>query len=329
MLYVRPSFTPAFHGVYFSYLSENPFDLSVENRMRYRVLGPFIGYIFFLRGKYFFIVPLFFSLFLISAVYYFYRRKKFTPGIAFIFSCFIAFSCTTLIPLIAAGYTDSITYFFLFLAFVNVEKVFKCAVFFCLALLNHENSLFLLPALVVFAISYSKRDRLSVIKIFFLFILACLPHFIYRIYVNAHTTLQYSIPFYISHENISLATKNLWHYLLPAAFYAFKLLWIFPVVAIYYTIRLKSYDKLTTILMVLTGIFIQLFIAYDYTRMITLAFPAVLLSAEILANQLSKPGFPKLALLILLLNFLIPQHHYTKEGANRMIPSWTNHHSGL
>src|SRR5580700_10527141 len=67
---------PHFHGTAFSQLSENPFDLSQENALRFRILSPLLGYLLFMRGP---ALYLYFILFVmaafISGVYIRYRKK--------------------------------------------------------------------------------------------------------------------------------------------------------------------------------------------------------------------------------------------------------------
>src|SRR5689334_17293925 len=77
MMYVQPSFNLTFHGLGFSSLSENPFDFASHNPLQYRILAPLLGYVLFLRGKLFFILPLLFAVFLLSAVYFHYRKKEY------------------------------------------------------------------------------------------------------------------------------------------------------------------------------------------------------------------------------------------------------------
>ena len=152
MIYVQPSFhvDARYHGSYFAQLSEHPFEFSENNPLQYRILSPFIGYLSFLRGDLFFIVPLLFDVFLLAAVYHHYRKINYEVTEAFILTALICFSCTILIPLIAPSYTDSITYFFLFLAFAKAARPLSSALFFGVALLNYETSLVLLPALLLY-----------------------------------------------------------------------------------------------------------------------------------------------------------------------------------
>ena len=60
MLYVTPKFELAYHGLQYSVLSNNPFDFTTTIFVRYRILPSFLGYITFLRGNLFVVVPLIF-----------------------------------------------------------------------------------------------------------------------------------------------------------------------------------------------------------------------------------------------------------------------------
>ena len=61
MLYITPSFEAAYHGLQYSILSNDPFNFTEPNALRYRILPSFIGYVTGLRGQLFFIVPLIFA----------------------------------------------------------------------------------------------------------------------------------------------------------------------------------------------------------------------------------------------------------------------------
>src|SRR4051794_15491099 len=70
---------PHFHGTAFSQLSINPFDISRENALRFRILSPLLGYLFFMRGseRYLFFILFVMTLF-IAGVYLRYRSKAYS-----------------------------------------------------------------------------------------------------------------------------------------------------------------------------------------------------------------------------------------------------------
>lgn len=317
MLYVQPIFTVAFHGIQFSALSENPFDLSTPNPLRYRILTPLIGYLLFLRGNYFFILPLFATWIFPAIIYYRYRRKNLEAIDAFFLTCFISFSCVLLLPLVAPGYTDIVTWLFIFLAFSFIEKIPLSALFFSFALLNHESSFVMLPALVLY--SYKKNKHAS-FKTLILFLIACIPHLCYRWYVHINAETTYNLSFYLSKENIFFTMKKLVIFLPAALFYAFKLWWIFPVYFMAWTCYQKKYIECSILLLIIAGGLSLVIIGYDYTRMLVIAFPAVLLSYEWMMRQFEPERFRKFTLLLILLNFLILQYHFNYDGAQPMFP---------
>ena len=317
MIYVQPIFTVAFHGIQFSALSENPFDLSTPNPLRYRILTPLIGYLLFLRGDCFFILPLLATWIFPAIIYYRYRRKNFEAIDAFFLTCFISFSCVLLLPLVAPAYTDIVTWLFIFLAFSFAEKTPLSALFFSFALLNHESSFVMLPALLLF--SYYKNKH-AIFKTLLLFFIACIPHLCYRWYVHINAETTYNVSFYLSKGNIFFTMKKLVIFLPAAFFYCFKLWWIFPVYFTAWAGYQKKYIEFSILLLIITGGLSLVVIGYDYTRMLVIAFPAVLLSYEWMMKQFEAEKFRKFTFLLILLNFLILQYHFNYDGAQPMFP---------
>jgi len=317
VIYVQPIFTVAFHGLLFQDLSSHPFSFHIENHLQYRILGPLLGYLLFLRGDLFFILPLIFIALFPAITYYSYRKKKIEPIDSFFLACFIAMSCVVLLPLVAPGYTDVITWFFIFLAFSNAKKILKSAIFFSLALLNHESSLVLLPGLILYSWWLQKSGFMKIILVY---MLACIPHLIYRQFVDAHVTPLYSVSFYLSETNFWFVMHKLVLYLPAAIFYAFKLWWIFPVCFVAWSINQKKFLQCCIIACITGGAFILVFIGYDYTRMVVIAFPAVLLSYEWFKEILEMKKLRKLTVVIIVLNFLILQYQFNYDGAQPMFP---------
>jgi len=325
MLYAQPVLTVAFHGIQFSLLSEHPFDFSLINPMRYRILSPLIGYLFFLRGTYFFILPLLVTWLLIGTVYYQYRRKNFEAIDAFLLTCFISFSCVVLIPLVAPGYTDVVTWFLVFLAFIKAEKPGVSATFYALALLNHESSAVVLPAMLLYAWSKNKN---AAGRILTFYLLACLPHLCYRWYVNAHSATLYNLSFYLSEKNVLFTLKRIILFGPVAAFYTFKLWWLLPLCLAGFTILRKKKLQASILVLILAGTFSLIIISYDYTRMLVIAFPAVLLSYEWLL-EMDKAKLRKFTIVLVALNFLILQYHFNYDGAQPMFPWILNKFSAM
>jgi hypothetical protein len=323
MIYVQPNFEvleAEHHGIYFSEFSKHPFRFAENNPLQYRILGPLIGYITFLRGDLFFIVPLLFDVFLLAAIYHHYRKSNYEVTDAFIMTAFIGFSGTILIPLVLPGFIDCITYFFLFLAFAKTARVKSSALFFGLALLNYESSLLLLPALFLYTWYIHKAEKLIVLRLFFIFLAACLPYIGYRCYVSSHADILYSFHYYFRYLNIYHDILDTFTSLPMGVFYSFRLLWFFPIYALFKLWQQKERQLAWVILLIIAFNAAQLFIVLDTTRVVCIAFPAILLSAEYLKKIWSTDYFRSFSIKLLLFNFLVIPY-FVWDGIFNTMPS--------
>ena len=66
------------------------------------------------------------------------------------------------------------------------------------------------------------------------------------------------------------------------------------------------------------GAFAQLLVAYDYTRLVVLAFPGILLTAEYFIRR-HPNKFTLFSFSLILINFLILQCQYNFEGKIKMV----------
>ncbi|MFL5763928.1 MAG: hypothetical protein ACJ77K_08315 [Bacteroidia bacterium] len=321
MLYITPRFEAAYHGLQYSLLSNNPFDFSYANPIRNRPLPSIIGYIFFLRGDLFFIVPLIFALIFVATMYFYYRKKSYSPIDSFLFTGLIAFSSTVYIQLVAAGYTDVIFYFFIFLSFAYAEKIILSACFFSLALLTHESSLFLLPGLIVYSFYINKKIKYKALKHSIALIIAVLPLLIYRSWIAERTPVEYDLGFYFCLKNISFCIHTALPLLPAGAFYVFKLFWFFPVYVLYKTWKRKEFHFFYLILTIIIFDLSQLIIAFDITRMLCLGFPAILLSAEKVKTEWEPEKFTSFLFALTAFNFLILQYYVSSSGVSPLLPS--------
>jgi hypothetical protein len=320
MIYITPKFEAAYHGLQYSILSNNPFDFATPNALRYRILPSLIGYLTFLRGNLFFLVPLIFALLFISSVYFIHRKKEYCPVDSLLFTGFIAFSCTIYIQLAAPGYTDAVFYFFLFLSFAFVRNILLSALFFSLALLTHESCLFMLPGLLLYAKHKNDVSGIKFVKTIFAYSIAIVPLLLYRYWVSIHTAVEYDLGFYFSEKNIHFAITRVLPLFPAGLFYAFKLFWFFPIYVLYKTWKNKEYDFFRVIALILLCNILQLIIAFDITRMLCLGFPAILLSAEKLKSYWSPQRFTRFVLGLTLINFLIIQYFISCDGIVPMLP---------
>lgn len=318
MLYITPSFEAAYHGLQYSILSNDPFNFTEPNALRYRILPSIIGYVTGLRGHLFFIVPLIFAFLLISTVYYSYRKKLFSPIDSLLFTGLLAFSSTVYIQLQAPGYTDVVFYYFMFLSFLKIKQPVWSAIYFALGMLTHESCIFLLPGLVLYSSYVNGQNSKQVIKYVMLLLFALLPFLAYRVWVSSNVKVEYDLNFYFSKSNISFTLKKVLPYFSVGGFFAFKLFWFFPMYMLYKFRKDKQFVIL--ILTMIVCVFSQLIIAFDITRVICLAFPVLLISAEKMKSYYEPQRFTRLFLLLTIVNFMFLQYFMSADALIPMPP---------
>lgn len=325
MLYTTPGFQVHHHGYGYSVLSEDPFNFAAGRDLQYRILGPLLGYILHLRGDLFFILPLIFGVLFLAAIYFEYRKKNFSPFESLLMGSFISFSCTILIPLVSPGYTDTISYFFLFLSFSLAQrnKQWLSAFCFMLAVFNHESNFFLLPSLLLMHFFFNRtqevRSKSALMKTLLIFTLLLIPYWLFRFWISYHTDVRYSAGFYFSGDNLRVCLKALtWA---PAGFFfTFKLFWFFPFYIIIKNIKGGTLNIAWIISAILFFTMIQLVIAFDVSRMICLAFPSILLSAENLRTTWGQERFISFSRKLMCFNFFILPYFAAADGVYPILP---------
>ncbi len=151
--------------------------------------------------------------------------------------------------------------------------------------------------------------------------LALLPLVAYRLWVATACAPEYGIEFYFSEENLQQCAA-VWNKVPTGIFFCFKLLWIFPLIAIVSTFRRNEKLGSLTISALLIFPLFQYLIAYDITRMMCISFPAILISLQKLQSYWSYEKFLKIFAWVFLINFLIPSAIMAREGLFWLAPFW-------
>lgn len=332
MLFCTPSFEPMYHGKVYSELANNPFDWDANYSLQYRILAPLLGFLMHLRGTSFLYLPLLFLWFWLSSVYLVFRKKQFTPLASMIMASLLALSCTLFIPLISPGYTDSVSYFFLFIAFFYFEDFtllsnrIKSVFCFILALFNHESSIFLFPALLLFhqtsggTKSVNFRELLPYSN---LFIIGFLPYIAFRVWVSSNAEVEYTTSFYLTDENIKTCLEAL-KWAPVGLFFTFKLFWIFPILYSAHLLKTRNFTKLILLASMFVFSMLQLLIAYDVSRMLCLMFPLIVYSAAGCNTFWGSQKFVTVSSCLVFLNLLLPSYFASKDGLHVLIPVFLN-----
>ncbi len=313
-IYVTPSIAPKELGRGYAALSINPFDFNEHNNLRLRILTPLLAHYLGLRGKLYIIFPLIIALFFLTTVYFF-LRKRLLPLESLYTTMLICFSSPILFLLHYQGYVDVTSYLIILLIIIYIKKVYVWIPFMALLLLNHESNLFIVPSLLfMHYLSVSDKTKATVYIITGT-ILALIPFYFFRSYISELSPVEYNFKMYISQikENIKVVLP----YCGVGIFYAFKLFWLFPALAIFLYWKEKNKQQLLLFLLILLGALGQLVVASDTSRLLGLAFLLILFSAFKIKETYGTALFTKWSFYLILVNFLIPQFYV---GQSVMIP---------
>ncbi|MBK9762843.1 MAG: hypothetical protein IPO87_05645 [Flavobacteriales bacterium] len=302
-IYIGPNYEPAFLGVYHAELSNAPFDMDQPNWMRLRILAPLIGYLVHLRGPLFFLVPWTFLLLFIIRIQLLGHRLTGSWIHATLLASTVAFSCTTFIPLMAPGYVDTVAYFCVLFCFIPGVSLPLAALFMAFALSSHESALALLPAAILYRWMQKKELRTPLLFLGWLMVFM-LPYVCYRAWANSSDPSTLQVSYYLTITNIRSQIRGflptLW-----GIFLAFRLYWIIPLAALVLSIRRKDHSQAILLVLIVAGAGSLLLVAYDTTRLMCMAFPAILLGSIQLIKTLPPMITLRSGALLFGMNFLI------------------------
>jgi len=274
-----------------------------------------LAYFLFFRGPLFLLFPLLVGVLFLTLIYTHYRKQDFGPIESLGMASLMAFSTPILHLLHFQGYTDTTSYLLLFLCLILI-KTPVWFLFFGLAILNHESNLFAVPYLLVLDWQNNSCWK-SQIRSFGLFFASLIPFILYRAYVARHATILFSPGFYLNLQNIKITTQIVARLLPMGIFEAFKLFWVFPLLAAAYLLKRKNYLQFFWLFLVVLCAGLQLLIAHDTSRLIGLAFPCILFGAEVVRHELKGDLFARKLWTIIGLNFFVPTYYV---GLEIMIP---------
>ncbi|MES2285459.1 MAG: hypothetical protein V4547_07205 [Bacteroidota bacterium] len=316
-IYVTPSIAPLELGRGYASLSTAPFDFSEQNNLRFRILTPLIAYCLGLRGSLYIIFPLIVALLFLSCIY-FYMRKTQAPAESLLITMLVCFSSPILFLLHFQGYVDVTSYLLILLMIIFIKKTAVWIPLMALLLLNHESNLFIIPGLLYFYYIHTPNKTKAILNSFIGLVLAYIPFYFYRRYINEVSPVEYNFEMYYSQikENI----KSIAIYFPIGFFYAFKLFWLFPMFAIYYYWKEKNQQQLLFYTILIVGVISQLLFASDTSRLIGLAFPVILFSALKIKQEWGTELFLKRTFYLILINFLIPQYYVGQSVMIRFYP---------
>lgn len=317
-VYFSGRLVPYSFGLKYADLSVNPFDVA-ENDVAFRVLSPLIGWLFLLRGELFVVVPILGFVVFLSLVYVYCRQQGLRFGASVLLVIGIGTSGIGLHVMRWPGYVDSVSFCLLAAALCTIRGR-SWVIFAGLALLNHEASVFALPPLLL--LHYRRVDgdrRLARASITALLLAAALlPFLLWRLYGVEAGVSGFGTRFYLSVETVRDAIGQNSRLGWIGVFSAFKLLWIFPLIAIWRNLRTGDVVQACVITCSIVLAMTQLLFAVDVTRLASLAFVGIVIGTVQVVRE--DPGYDLLRLVGL--NLLVPSVSVWGGGLGVVYPGW-------
>ncbi len=314
-----PSLKPVNHGVLYARLSEAPLSFAEENWVQTRILTPLLGHALHLRGRAFIALPWVFAWLFLASVYWHYRRRRFGEVASLGLASMMAFSTLVFFPLYGAGYVDPTSTLLLFWCFALHDRPLLRALLFGLALFNHESALFALPWMLLPADDERLVSRRTALNLALCALMVGLL-FLWRDWVSSHAEVRFSNEFYLHRVRKNL--DIIWELYPLGIFEAFRLFWFFPVYALFDSMAAREWRPALWMAAVVGGACAQLAFGHDVSRLMGLAFPAILRGAERFRTRQSEPSLERCAWALVLLSVLVPTYEVRPPKVLRFWPLW-------
>jgi len=317
-LYVTPATEPASHGIHYAQLSMDPW--TADNPNAYRILTPLIAHWLHLRGGRILVLNLAMAWFFLALAYGYLRQTASSRLLAFGVAAALAFSMPTLFTIYYGGYTDSTTHLLVLAMMALHRRAVVFWVLFLLAMLNGESVLFLLPFFMVLQWQSDPRSTRYWSRWALGAAVAGALYLALRWQIGSAADVSHNVGYYLGP-----LSSDLFDWFLQCAnryalglFSAFKLLWIIPLMGLVVCARSGQWIKAAAIAAAILGSAMQSMVAVDTSRMLALAFPALILGVAALHERMGTRRVAGLLLLLIGLNFLVPQFYVTSNNVTRM-----------
>jgi hypothetical protein len=301
-----PQFTLMHHGKWYAVLSNNPFDWSDNYNLRFRILGPLLGFLLFLRGPLFpwfmlGLLAVFFAL-----VYGYCRKAGWRAADVMGLLLLLAFSTLTFYTWSFPGYTDSLTYVLLTLAWFSPPRMWIRTFLLSALLFNHEQTVFLFP-LFFLLWKPSGWNAKSWLVHATLFVAAAIPYFLYRQFIHSISPVEYTVGYYFDPGNLAWTHEHVKDKWVFGLFQSFRLSWVFVLAGLLLALRDREWRNALFILLPVALAASQYYFAYDLSRLGGLAFPSFFVAGDQIRKQ--APGwFVPLVAVLVLANLFVPAY---------------------
>lgn len=306
-IYVRPAVQTVVLGNAFAELANDPFSEN-PNVVGFRILTPLISYGLGLRGQLIIVTNLLFAFAFLAAVYLYFRKELSNPTEALFGTSVFAFSLVTLTTIYYGGYCDSATYLIVLGMWILRSRLVWFFTLLLLGLLNRESIVFLLPWFVYLGISESENKIGSVLKLAAGFAIVFSSYYFFRIWVLSFKEVAFGVSYYLQPllDDPLIYFNNSYGHQGLGFFTVFKAMWIFVFAAVLSFWNKRMIRPMIEICLILFFVWTQMFIAWDSSRMLTLAFPVMLIALLHLFKN-NPYNFRNWGYLVFLFSLIIPQ----------------------
>ena len=303
---MTPALSPINHGEGYAFLAHYPFDFAGGNALQNRILTPLIAHYVGIRTAFMFIMFLnAICAFFAATAYVACRDEELPPQIAALAAAIFTFSSPVLFQIHYAGYTDITSYALVFLAMLTARGRFLWALFLALAMLNHERNLFVYPWFLFYYFLRNDRRFLRTAYAGTLMVLSLVPWRLYVQMVASYKAPAFSVEHYLN-LNFGGTFGSISAHLYSGFFQTFKLMWALPAYAIIIHARRKNFAEIALYFMIVGSAFLNLFLATDTSRLLSISFPVIWLGFITLAKEWEAPTFYRRVALLFLLNLFVP-----------------------
>ena len=311
-LLARPSLYTVALGRHYAALATNPFGAE-SNPVGFRLATPVLSYFLGLRGEALIVTNLLLAWLLLFVVHLYFVRRSGRPGDALAAASAVAVSLVTLAPLYFGGYCDTLTYLAIFGAWAGRRRPWAVALCTLVGLVNHEAYLFVLPWLLWE--SWRALDGRLARTVLVTGVVAALAAYLgYRAAVSGLRPVEFSLAYYVDPlvaDPLHWARKSSPYWLL-GLFSVYRLLWWVPALYAADSWRRKDRMELASLGLLFAGAASSLLVAFDTSRLWSLAFPALLVGMARTPPE-ETSGWRSAFVGVFLANFLVPPL-FTAEG---------------
>ncbi len=317
-LYVRPAIHTAALGDDYAELANDPFS-SDPNPVGFRILTPLISYLIGLRGQLIIVTNLIFATLFLILTYLYFRKTEFDPVEATLGTAVLAFSLVTLTTVYYGGYCDSLTYVLVLLMYWFRSRPIVLSVLLFLGLLNRESIIVLVPWFGFLTLIESKSKIKDQAILFAGIAIVAAAYWGYRGWIESVRPVPYDLNYYfgpLKDDLLAMFKVSMTHQGI-GLFSVFKATWFFVFAGAIYLWTKRNLRQLSSILLLIFLCWLQMFIARDSSRMLTLSFPVMFMALAHLRES-NFMNFKSWAWYLLIFNLFVPQLYTYREVINLM-----------